>query len=189
MSLPEILLAVALLNGTTPPELNDLKTFEAQFPMLRQTLLALAVDIEILDPREVRSTFSRAESIRGDLEALQKRYQDLRDAPAAVDAFRFPERPMVNEFLVFNRAYLKHVEMRRPLEAAPAADLSTIQQEIEDLYRVWDTVRDARCEYYYVWVRRYALKRLRDLLGEDAYYRGELPPYVPIWRFQELVQK
>jgi hypothetical protein len=28
-----------------------------------------------------------------------------------------------------------------------------------------------------------ALKKLRDMLGEEAYFNGELPPYVPEWSF------
>jgi hypothetical protein len=59
-------------------------------------------------------------------------------------------------------------------------------QETEHLYQVWDTVRDARCDYYYVTVRRQALKKLRKMLGVDDYYFGKLPPPVPLWRFQEI---
>ena len=51
---------------------------------------------------------------------------------------------------------------------------------------MWDAVRDARCEFYYVTVRRQALKKLRDLVGEEAYLAGTLPPNVPTWRFNEL---
>ena len=45
------------------------------------------------------------------------------------------------------------------------------------------TVRDARSEYYYVTVRRQALVLLRHLAGNHAFYSGQLPPHVPIWRF------
>ena len=41
------------------------------------------------------------------------------------------------------------------------------------------------CEYYYVTVRRQALKRLRHMVGHDDYFAGILPPYVPLWRFEE----
>jgi hypothetical protein len=58
-------------------------------------------------------------------------------------------------------------------------------RETDDLYRVWDAIRDARCESFYITTRRMALKRLRDLIGPEAYYAGHLPPYVPTWRFQE----
>ena len=48
---------------------------------------------------------------------------------------------------------------------------------------MWDAVRDARCEFYYVTVRRQSLQKLRDLIGKEAYAAGELPDYVPTWRF------
>ena len=58
--------------------------------------------------------------------------------------------------------------------------------ETDRLYQVWDSVRDARCDFYYVTVRRQALKKLRDLIGEDAYLDAELPANVPTWRFNEM---
>jgi hypothetical protein len=58
--------------------------------------------------------------------------------------------------------------------------------ETQQLYHVWDAVRDARCEFYYVTVRRQALLKLRGLIGENDYYEAKLPPYVPIWRFTEI---
>ncbi len=57
--------------------------------------------------------------------------------------------------------------------------------ETDRLYKVWDAVRDARCEFYYVSVRRQALMRLKDMLGEDDYRSTNLPPNVPVWRFNE----
>ena len=56
--------------------------------------------------------------------------------------------------------------------------------ETDRLFRAWDAVRDARCEFYYTTVRRHALKNLREMIGDDAFAAGELPPYVPEWRFQ-----
>jgi hypothetical protein len=35
-------------------------------------------------------------------------------------------------------------------------------------------------------VRRQALKQLRTLIGAEAYYTGQLPPHVPLWRFEEI---
>ena len=57
--------------------------------------------------------------------------------------------------------------------------------ETDRLYRVWDAVRDARCEFYYVTVRRQALKRLKEMVGDEAFAEVDLPPHVPGWRFQE----
>ena len=49
-------------------------------------------------------------------------------------------------------------------------------------HRVWDKVRDVHCEYHYVTYRRQALQELRELVGPRAYYTGQLPPHVPLWR-------
>ena len=65
-------------------------------------------------------------------------------------------------------------------------ELRIALNETDHLYQVWDSVRDARCNYYYVTVRRQALKTLREMIGTEAFYRGELPPHVPVWRFPEI---
>src|SRR5438093_1541624 len=75
---------------------------------------------------------------------------------------------------------------RQPLELLNWWELRVALQETDHLYQVWDAVRDARCDYYYVTVRRLALKRLRDLVGEEAYYSSNLPPCVPLWRFEQI---
>jgi hypothetical protein len=66
-----------------------------------------------------------------------------------------------------------------------ADELRTIVAETDWLYRIYDALRDARCEYFYVTYRRQALAQLRDLVGMEAYYSGQLPPHVPLWRIPE----
>lgn len=186
MTFSELLLAAALLAGSGPSELQDQATLRDQFPTLRFALMSLALDWEILDARETRYVLAREEDAASDLRMLQRRYQELNDAPYLADATRFPDRAVVNELLAFNRAYRNYVETRQPMETTQGSQLRAVQREVEYLYQVWDTVRDARCDYYYVTVRRQALKKLRDLVGENAYYDGDLPPHVPLWRFQEV---
>jgi hypothetical protein len=184
MFIHEILLASALL--VQPPDTPEASPPPELFHVVRLPMQLLAVEWEILDPREVRYVLSKPEDFSSDLNLLRRRYADLSDAPPAQDCCRFPERTAINEFLAFNRAYRQQLDMRQPGEPARWWDLRTALQEADHLYQIWDTVRDARCEYYYVTVRRQALKRLRELLGEEAYYSGRLPPYVPLWRFTEI---
>lgn len=178
----DFVLALALL--TTPPDHADsvepIEISERHRPILQ----TLAVQFEILDPREVRYILARPEDVTADLNLLRRRYVDLLDAPPLHDSLRFPDRESVNELLSFNRAFRQHIDMRQTVELARWWDHQATLQETEQLYQVWDTVRDARCEYYYVTVRRQALKRLRELVGMDAYCSGRLPPFVPVWRFQ-----
>ena len=178
------IVALALL--TAPPEGGpDAKALEG-YQWARPALQAVAVQLEILDPREVRYILARGEDFAADLNLLQRRYRELADAPPLGDSLRFPDRESVNEMLSFNRAYRQHIDIRQSVELAHWWEHQATLQETEQLYQIWDTVRDARCEYYYVTVRRQALKRLRELLGQDDYYTGQLPPYVPVWRFRVM---
>jgi hypothetical protein len=179
-----MVLAMALL--TAPPGAPDPRDAARLFEVLKGPMQSLAVKWEILDAREVRYILARQEDFAADLNLLRRRYHDLANAPALADSQRFPDRAVVNDLLASNRAYRQHVDVRQPLELIHWWDLRTALQETDHLYQVWDAVRDARCDYYYVTVRRQALKRLRELIGEEAYYSANLPPVVPLWRFHKM---
>jgi hypothetical protein len=178
------MLAVSLL--TAPAGALDKQDPTPLYPSARPALQALAVRLEILDPREVRYVLARPEDFKADLKLLRRRYRQLADAPPLSDAFRFPDRPLVNDLLTFNRTYRQYLTARQSIDLVHGEDLRAAVLETDQLYRVWDYVRDARCDYYYITVRREALKNLRDMLGAQAFYTGQLPPHVPVWRFQEM---
>jgi hypothetical protein len=180
----DYVLAVALL--TSGPEAGDLPAGGAGLAAARPSLQALAVSWEVLDTRETRYVLARPEDFPADLKLLRRRYRELADAPPLHDCMRFPDRALINELLAFNRTYRQHLDNRQALEQTYWWELREAVQETERLYQVWDTVRDARCDYYYVTVRRQALKKLRETIGEDAYWGGCLPPHVPVWRFARI---
>ncbi len=180
----EYLLALVLL--TAPPETPVLSETAERFEALRPTMQTLAVQWEILDPREVRYILSRSEDFPSDLNLLRRRQRDLADAPTLNDCMRFPDRATANDMLAFNRAYRQHLGVRQPLELVHWWELRIALQETDHLYQIWDLARDARCELYYVSVRRQALKKLREMMGEEAYFCGQMPPSVPLWRFREM---
>jgi hypothetical protein len=181
----DYVLAVTLL--TTPPEAMDFvedASNPEMYTAVRTTLQAVAIEWEILDPREVRYILTRSEDFASDLKLLRRRYQDLKDAPPLNDCNRFPDRSTISDLLAFNRAYRQHLDSRQSVDLVHGWEVRDALQEADSLYRVWDTARDARCDYYYVTVRRQALKRLREMVGAEAYYTSTLPPHVPVWRFQ-----
>ncbi len=184
MSGPDLVLAAMLL--TAPPGVPEPAPSEDQWPVVRDAVHALAVKWEILDPRETRYVLTRPEDFSGDLNMLRRRYVELQDAPLVADGKRFPDRSAVNELVRFNRSYLKHLQQRQQLEVDRADVLRTVMWETDRLYQVWDAVRDARCEFYYVTVRRHALRKLKDLIGDEAYRTATLPPNVPTWRFADM---
>lgn len=142
----------------------------------------LCVLWEILDIRECKHILTEPGEFFQDLRLLQKRFVDLADAPPLVDSKRFPCRDDVNELLTFNRNYRQFLETRLILDQVHSDQIKAALKETDNLYHVWDIVRNARCGYYYITVRREALQQLRSLLGANAYYSGHLPPHVPIWR-------
>ena len=181
MSATELVLAATLLSapvGTpeqTPPE--------DRWVSVRDAIHKTAVSWEIMDPREERYLMAARDDFEPDLNLLRKRFVELADAPKLADCRRLPDRRTVNELIKFNRAFRKHLEDREVFEPDRADLFHQAMQETDRCYRQWDAVRDAQCDFYYVTVRRTALKKFRDALGADAFAAGEMPSYVPEWRF------
>ncbi len=181
MTAYDLILAAALLSA--PPGTPEVPPEPDRWPAVQQALHATALRLEILDERETRYVMARLEDFETDLDLLRRRHLDLRDAPLLAEADRLPAREAVNQLIQFNRGYRQHLEGRQAWEADRADVIGVALAETDRLYRVWDAVRDARCEFYYVTVRRQALKRLRESLGDTAYATADLPPHVPAWRF------
>ncbi len=184
MAISEFILAAMLL-------LSPLKITESENPIqdesnLSPFLQAISLNFEILDPREHQYILLRSSDFSSDLKLLQKRFNELYDAPLVFDSMRFPDRLVIQEMLGFNRVYRQHLNARVHLEPAFGADLHAIIKETDQLYQVWDYIRDSRCEYYYITVRRHALKKVLESLGTEAFYNGVYPPSVPTWRFAAI---
>jgi len=179
----DTLTAVILLMGI--PGTPEPTPTEDAFPALRDAVHKIAIEWEILDTRETSYIFAKRSDFEADLNLLRRRYQDFKDAPRLDEANRLPERKIVNELIHFNRAFRQHLVERHHLEQDRSEIYEAVMIETDQLYRVWDAVRDARCEFYYTSVRRQALVRLKEMLGEEDYAAVNLPPNVPTWRWRE----
>jgi hypothetical protein len=146
----------------------------------------LAIELEIADPREEKYLFVRPEDLLGDVNLIRRRWADLKDAPPLADSYRFPIRDTCNSFLSFNRQFRQVMENRQELSMFHWDDIKKVLDETDRRYRIWDTVRDIRCEYYYVSIRRLAMKKLLEILGPDDYYSGKIPPHVPLEYFLHM---
>lgn len=186
MFLYDCLIAMILL--LQPPEQTPslLPNQPELFAVLGETVQYIAVKWEILDEREARYVLVEEKSFHTDLNLLRTRYVELADAPCCNDCMRFPPRIIINEYVSFNRAYRQHIEIIQSLSPGKQAEYREICRQVDLLYSVWESVRDAQGEYYYITVRRQALLRLKKLLGDEDYYNGRLPPHVPTWSFEEI---
>jgi hypothetical protein len=157
-----------------------------RWPSLQAALHQTAIDWEILDRRETRYVLAKLEDFQEDLDFLRKRRAEYAETPLLIDSDRLPDRRLANDSIRFNRAYRKNLEMRLAWEADRATLIREVLNENERLYRIWDAIRDAKCDFHYVTTRRVALRKLRDLIGPDAFASAEPPPCVPDWRFAQL---
>ena len=107
----------------------------------------------------------------------------MHNAPLLEERERFPPLKLVEQLVSHNRSYRKELEDRLAIDPLHAEELRAAIDEAEHLFRIWETLRDAVTEHYYVDFRRQALDRLRDQVGLTAFYRGDMPPALPIWRF------
>lgn len=180
-----IALAHALL--ASPASTPEVAPTEAEWLTHSMALQEVAVSLEIMDERERSYVLSRYSEYLDDLNLLRRRHEDLANSPRVVDAASLPDRHLVNGMVSFNRAFRKNIEIRSWSETDRIETLVAAINETDELYRFWDAVRDAKCDFYYVTARRQALKRVRDMLGGGVDYLGEeFPPVVPTWRFVEI---
>jgi hypothetical protein len=184
MSLFYYLLALALLLG--PPGVTEVTLPAHLYKAVQPALQAIAIQCEILDDRELKYVLRDPEDFIYDLRLLHRRRQDLFDAPPLEDCARLPQPSVIDELIGFNRTYRAHLERSGAADPGHSGEWAAAIEETDCLYRVWDTIRCARSDYYYVKDRREALRRLREVLGPEAYYSGYLPPNVPVWRFRRM---
>ncbi len=183
MSPSDLFLATILLSApvgtpeqTPPPE---------RWNVVQAAIHEIAVEWEILDSRETRYVLANLEDFQADLDFLRKRKAELLEAPKLAESARLPTRSLMDEHIRFNRAYRKHLDTRILWEADRADQISEAVRETDRLYKMWDAMREAKCEFHYVTYRRLALKKFKDALGTEVYASGELPPCVPDWRFSK----
>jgi hypothetical protein len=177
----KVLMAAALLTSAweAPAEDDTALTHAALAPALRQ----LALEWQFMDRRECSSLLVDPHTFAADLKQLQERCEELWTAPPVEEAARLPERDVISDLLDFNRVYQQALSARLEVDTVHGDEVQAALTETNQLYQIWDAVRAARDDRYYVTGRRQALLQLRALVGDRAFYTGQLPPHVPMWRF------
>lgn len=177
---------LCLVLFSLPPEFNDPPELGSACKPWFPIMQALAISWQIMDEREVRFVLGRVEDFPSDMALLRRRSQDLRNAPPAGDAQRFPCREAVTQMLTFNREMRKTLEARLAFDAPQRKLYQQAIVELDQLHALWDTIRESRSNFYYVSVRRLALKKAKEAMGAANYFNGSYPPPVPAWIFQEI---
>ena len=115
----------------------------------------------------------------------------LDNRPPVEDKDRFPSSEIASEAIELNAKYRTWLEANRPLDDHTGMWLKAMT-EADALWEIWQSVAnlhsvtDESGNEYLLEELRNRLEELRDVMGEEAYYAGRLPPPVPIWRFQRV---
>src|SRR5262249_32801790 len=115
LSPSDLILAVTLLSAPvgvpeeTPPA--------ERWPAVQAAIHQIAIEWEILDPRETGYVLSKPEEFQADLDFLRQRRIDFADAPKLMDAGRLPDRRLMDDYIQFNRAFRKVLDVRLLWEA------------------------------------------------------------------------
>jgi hypothetical protein len=148
---------------------------EPYWHALKQTAWAL----ELTGPRCPWIT-----DFRSEVHWVRLRWRESLTYPALADCQRLPPQDTIRQYLAFNAAYRQYMEIRRCLRHHEWEELTETLQETDRLCHVWQAAREAMAEDQSWICRRRALLRLQQLIGTEAYSRGQLPPCVPLWKFE-----
>lgn len=97
------------------------------------------------------------------------------------DLERFPSRLHVIDLRQFSIAHVEWLEQWQFLDLRHAELCGDALREARKRFRAWDVLDDAqRCNFDSDY-RLGKLRRLREIIGEDAYGRGKMPFPIAEW--------
>lgn len=178
------LLAASMIMSPEPVEFQ--KTHFGLIP----AITAVSLDLELIDPKEAPWLLAigdnAPDSFKWGLARSRERWADLKDAPRVSEGWVFPPQNDLAERMSFNRRYREHIDIQIYVKPHKADEFREILVEVDRLYYILDDACETQFSYFYVNAKRAALKRLKEKIGPAMFYAGELPPAVPVWRFQRI---
>jgi hypothetical protein len=127
-----------------------------------------------------------ASDFASEMRYVGRHYAELREAPPLSDSLLFPPLQVCQKSCSFNWNYQEGLKARKAFQLHKSDDIDEEIKTAEKLYRIWEHVREVQCEDRSWVCRRRALLQLRQTIEQGSYYRGELPPCVPIWGFRVI---
>lgn len=176
------LLAASLITSPNPVEFH--KTQLELIP----AVVAVSLELELIDPKEAPwfLMVTGDDDFKWGLDRSRGRWVELKDAPRISEAKLFPSQSELTPLMAFNRQYRDYIDIQIYVKPHKADEFRERLIEIDRIYYTFDTACDTQMAYFYINVKRAALKRLKEKLGPAMFYAGELPPAVPVWQFQRI---
>ena len=136
--------------------------------MIWKLFMLWAVQAQVLDPREVRYFTP------DDLHLIVSRCRDLQGAPRLEDD-HFPCTAWVQAREDFHWQTEMYCAAGAEVRLHHAGEYQEMQKLAARNRIICEAVLDARKGFYYVTIRRRALATARELMGSEAFAKGEIP--------------
>jgi len=155
-------------------------------PEIRNALRYWCITNEILDDREAANYFRGSDNIEtftNDLYNMRGRWEDTKDTPLISYVEGLPSQKVTQECCEANRKMLNSLEDNKynhGYHNVPWFEAAI--QETNELYAIWDALRDSQHEYSYIHTRRQALARMFWLIKASGWKGDGMPPHTPYWR-------
>lgn len=157
----------------------------------RPLVRGVALQLEIWDKKEMESSKWQT-GITGDVRFLRHWYNLVKDCPPLYERHRWHINYETCCMAVcFNHEYSCWIEGQLNGYIGATEErrewLKVVKAESILLCELWRALCNLSVNQQYCLVtKRMALKTLRDNLSEEEYELGIVPPFVPIWRFNEI---
>lgn len=160
-------------------------TKNANTPLVRHAVQVVALQMELMDKRELAWMLVKEKEFEEDLTRLHERFVELAETPPDCWSNFLPPEEWLRTAMRFNRAYRHHLYTTMQIHWNKDGFRLALL-ETDALWSIYDAACDAKNTNYLIWARRRALDKLKTQIGEERFYRLELPTYVPLWRFTEI---
>ena len=103
--------------------------------------------------------------------------------PAACEVNRFPPEWMIDDALTLNAEHKDWLYSEKIFHVQDWEGWEEVYTETGEIQRAWHLLRLARSDHWSENCRRGFLEQLRELIGPEAFYAGQMPPPIPYWRY------
>jgi hypothetical protein len=108
------------------------------------------------------------------------------DMPPLADAYRFGTVDQTKYACQINREYRSHLERQMAVNLHLEQQYSRMLQELDLRHNVWENLYWALWQWCSPGYRRERLANIRDIIGDDAYYAGQMPEPIPLHWLQRI---
>lgn len=178
-NLCDFILAFIIISSGVEVDENSMQ-IKNLLPQMHQ----VALKLQLLDKREIEPIQNwqfRLHNTPLTVREIQDRYEKYLNYPMLEEVNRFYNKQYVDNSLLVNLKFQNNLTIRKTIDSIHEELINDAIQENKKLYTIWDTLREVRTEYYYVLHKREQLYLLRELIGDENFYLGNLPPPYTYW--------